>query len=111
MSSIKRKILRLKFLFEKLIFLLIYRVLRFWIEIKWKAFRFYYDRLILQARFLYRQSSLYKYRWQEFGLDFAEKSFENDVVYFFNKARNESLCLRWQLFLDGLLGREFRCYY
>ena len=86
-------------------------IYKFYTEKKWQLLRFYYDRLMYQANFLYRQSDLFKMRWQQMGLDFAEKSFEGDVKLFFWKAQNESFRIRLQLFLDGLLNREIKSYY
>lgn len=86
-------------------------IYKFYSDKKWQLLHFYYIRLLHQANFLYRQSDLFKLRWQEFGLDFAEKFFDSDAKYFLWKAKNQPFRIRWQLFLDGLLNRELQTYY
>ena len=82
-------------------------------QLKWRILRRYYNGLAVQARFLYQQSPLFKYRWQELGLDFARESFDksSDGEYFFHKAQKEPFMIRWQIFLDALTGKEPRPYY
>lgn len=83
-------------------------------QLKWRIFQRYYGGLAVQARFLYQQSPLFKYRWQELGLNFARESFDNnpsDGEYFFHKAQKESFIIRWQIFLDAISGKEPRPYY
>lgn len=97
-------------LFKKLIFLLCKK----YVQLKWRVLENYYTGLAVQARFLYRQSPLFKYRWQELGLNFARESFDkskSDQQYFFWKARQEPFKIRWQIFLDALNGKEPRPYY
>ncbi len=88
-----------------------FKIYKFYGDTKWKLLSSYYDRLYHQAKFLYRQSDLFKLRWQEFGLDFAEKTYERDSIIFLNLAKKEPIRIRWQLFLDGLLNRELQTYY
>jgi len=98
--------------FKKLIFLFCKK----FIQLKWKIFGHYYYGLAIQARFLYRQSDLFKLRWQELGLVFAEKSFDDtddtdDGVFFFRKAQKEPFIIRFCIFVDALAGKEPRPYY
>ncbi len=86
------------------------------IGLKYKVFRFYYDRLCIHAYCLYRQSPLYRYRWEEagLGLEFAEQVYKenkNEQLFFFHMAQKEPFAIRRRLFMDGLLGREFTHYY
>lgn len=93
--------------FKKLIFLLYKNFLQLNIVQR------YYAGLAVQARFLYQQSPLFKYRWQELGLDFAKESFDNtsDGEYFFHKAQKEPFKIRFQIFLDAISSKEPRPYY
>lgn len=74
----------------------------------------YYTRLGVQARYLYRQSELFKIRWQEFGLDYAENSFDNDLggvgQHFFWKARHSPWPIKKRIILDWLLKRPAQPY-
>lgn len=81
------------------------------LKLKWKIFGAYYNGLLVQASFLYRQSELYKERRLQMGLDFAEECFKEDVVYFFHKACQEPILIRTQIFLDAACGREPVAYY
>lgn len=104
-GKMKRKYSGVKMFFKKLIFLLY----KNYIQLKWKIFWRYYAGLAVQARFLYQQSPLFKYRWQEMGLDFARESFDNtpsDGEYFFWKARKEPFKIRWQIFLDAITEKK-----
>lgn len=97
-------------LIKKLTFLLYAK----WVQLKCKFLWRYYGGLSIQAQFLYQQSPLFKYRWQELGLNFARESYdrsENDQLFFFNKARKEPFKIRWQIFLDAITGKEPRPYY
>jgi len=79
-----------------------------------KVFGFYYVRLWYQAYWLYTQSELFKLRWHEMGLEFAEQSFANDhagAKHFFLLAKKEHWRVRLELFLDGLLDREWNKHY
>ena len=105
--AVKGKIARM----QRFLLLICFKICKFYIEKKWQLLRFYYERLMRQANFIYRQSDLFKIRWQELGMEFAEKSFEGDIRFFFWKARQEPFKIRWQLFLDGLLNREPQVYY
>lgn len=71
----------------------------------------YMQGLMVQAKFLYRQSDLFKNRHQTLGIEFAEQAFKNDMVYFFRKAKKEPLIIRVKIFLDTTLGKELRPYY
>lgn len=96
-------------LFKKFFFLLYKK----YIQLKWTLLGQYYTSLAVQARFLYQQSPLFKYRWQELGLDFARESFDNtnDGEYFFRKAQKEPFKIRFRIFLDAISGKEPRPYY
>lgn len=84
-----------------------------WIKLRWFFLGDYYNRLAAQAEFLYRQSDLFKLRWQQLGLEYAESSFtENGMgMHFFEKAKHASLEIRWQLLKDSLTGQPIRVYY
>ncbi|HXK41025.1 MAG: hypothetical protein A3G45_00300 [Candidatus Staskawiczbacteria bacterium RIFCSPLOWO2_12_FULL_37_15] len=69
----------------------LYQVAKAIIEFKWFLLGDYYSRLAVQARYLYRQSSLFKDRWQHIGLDYAENSFEDVADHFFRKAKKEHI--------------------
>ncbi len=85
--------------------------LSFALKLKYKLLRPYIEGLIIQARFLYRQSDLFKERLYYFGLETAEKLFEKDAVFFFNKAKKEPLPIRLRIFIDATLNRKQRPYY
>ena len=74
----------------------------------------YYTRLAVQARYLYRQSSLFKDRWQEISLDYAENSFDDDLdgigKYFAWKARNSPWPIKKRIILDWIFGRPPQPY-
>jgi hypothetical protein len=82
---------------------------KFYVNSKWFLLGDYYARLGVQARYLYRQSSLFKDRWQEIGLDYAEKSFDDDLggigKHFFWKAQSSPWLVKKRIMLDWLLGR------
>ena len=86
---------------------------RLWTRIRWFFLKDYYERLAVQARFLYRQSDLFKLRWRELGLEYAESSFLNPVtgIYFFEKAKHAPLAIRLKLFKDALTNRPMQAYY
>ena len=88
----------------------LYRVAKATIEFKWFLLGDYYFRLAVQARYLYRQSSLFKDRWQYIGLDYAENSFEDVADHFFWKAKKEHLLIRGRILLDSILGRPVQPY-
>ena len=67
--------------------------------------------LVIQARFLYKQSDLFRERLHYLGLETAEKLFEKDALSFFKKAKKEPFMIRLQIFLDATLKREQRPYY
>lgn len=84
-----------------------------WTRIRWFFLRDYYNRLAIQAAFLYGQSELFKLRWQELGSEYAESSFAapGTGMYFFEKAKRAPLEIRWQLLKDSLARRPMRAYY
>lgn len=91
--------------FKKLIFL----IGKQFIDLKWKILEPYYVGLAVQTRFLYRQSTLFKDRWQQVGLEFAEQSFENnknEQTHFFRKAQKEPFSIRFQIFWDTMIKKE-----
>ena len=96
--------------FKKLLFLFCKRYL----QLKWKVLKPYYEGLAVQTMFLYRQSTLFKDRWQQLGLKFAEESFKKspgEQMLFFHKAQKEPLKIRFQIFMDAVTGKEPRPYY
>lgn len=96
--------------FKKILFLFCKR----YVQLKWKILQPYYEGLAVQIRFLYRQSTLFKDRWQLLGLEFANESFENnsnEQMLFFRKAQKEPLKIRFQIFMDAIQGKEPRPYY
>lgn len=66
----------------------------------------YYAGLAVQARFLYRQSKLYKLRWQEVSYDFSEEMWEQSGLMFFEKAKKEPLIIRVKIFYDTMILRK-----
>ena len=84
---------------------------KWWVAFDWFIFAPYYERLLIQAQFLYRQSDLYRFRWQELGIDLAERLFSEDAAYFFHKAKKEPFRIRWRLFCDAILKRKMIAYY
>src|SRR3989344_2703999 len=87
-----------------------YQVYKMLIRIKWYFLGDYYGRLAVQARYLYGQSQLFKDRWQQIDLDFAETTFDNVAVHFFHKAQQEHIHIRARILLDSLTGRTARPY-
>ncbi len=81
------------------------------LELKYQLLKPYFAGLAIQAKFLYRQSDLFKSRYQELGLETAEKLFEKDAVSFFKKAQKEPFAIRLQIFIDATFGRQQRPYY
>lgn len=80
----------------------------------YKAFEPYDQGLAVQAIYLYRQSTLYKDRWQLFGVDFAEETFRNnhgEGSLFFRQAKKQPFSIRYRIFMDACAGREPRPYY
>ena len=90
---------------------LVFKLAEYWLLAKWYFLDDYYSRLIVQARYLYRKSPLFRYRWQELGLEFAEEAFRDDAMYFFNKAREENILIRLRIFADFILHRPAKPYY
>lgn len=84
-----------------------------WTRIRWFFLRDYYNRLAIQAVFLYKQSELFKLRWQELRLEYATASFKapGTGMYFLEKAKRAPLQIRWQLLKDSLAKRPMRAYY
>ena len=87
-----------------------YLAVKIFIKVKWFILGDYYSRLAVQARYLYRSSQLFKDRWQQIGLDYAEESFDNVGEHFFNKAKKEHILIRGRIILDSFLGKEPRPY-
>ncbi len=80
----------------------------------WKILGPYYNGLAVQTYFLYRQSELFKLRWQEMGLDFALESFKNnpdEQMFFFHKAQKEPFIIKFNIFMDAITGKELHPYY
>ncbi len=104
----------IRFLLRLWFRVLLIRLVTFPTRFRWKLLGFYYNGLAVQAGYLYRQSDLFKFRWQELGLAYAENTFmenKGEQLHFFEKARKEPLWIRFNIFLDGLTGREYRPYY
>lgn len=87
------------------------KIVEFYVLTKWRVWGNYYKGLLAQAEFLYRQSPLFRERWLTMGLQYAEDMFQNEVEYFFRKAKQEPFLIRWQIFWDSLLGRPVQTYY
>ena len=87
------------------------KIIEFYVLKKWRILGNYYKGLLAQAEFLYRQSPLFRERWLTMGLQYAEDMFQNEVEYFFRKAKREPILIRWQIFWDSLLGRPVQTYY
>lgn len=88
-----------------------YRIFIAYFDCKKFLFGFYHIRLAYQARYLYRQSELFRLRRDAMGLEFADTSFKYDQIHFWHKAQKEPLQIRLRLFLDGLQGKELMAYY
>lgn len=84
-----------------------------WTRVRWFFLKDYYDRLAVQAKFLYRQSELFKTRYRELGLDYADGCFtdEGTGMHFFEKAKREPLGIRWQILMDCFFKRPMIAYY
>ena len=67
--------------------------------------------LAVQAKFLYRQSDLFKNRYQQLGLEFAEQTFEQNAFYFFKKAQEEPFIIKAKIFFDAVSGKKPKPYY
>lgn len=89
---------------------ILYHVVKAFIRFRWFLLGDYYARLAVQARYLYRQSLLFKERWQQVGLDYAEESFDNVAEHFFHKAKKEHILIRGRILLDSILGRPPQAY-
>jgi len=72
------------------------------VRLRWFVLEDYYRRLTVQAQFLYRQTPLFKERWQLMGLDYAEKSFEGDAELFFFQAQKSHWRIRMRINLNSL---------
>lgn len=88
-----------------------YWVIAAFVKAKYFFLRGYYRRLGVQARYLYRSSQLFKERYQQAGLDYAESSFPGETAsHFFWKAGKGPMRIRFQIFLDFLLNRPEQPY-
>ena len=91
--------------------LILFYVCSLVIRLKWFILSDYYGRLAVQAQYLYKQSDLFRMRWQEISLDYAEESFNGEIaVHFFNKAQKEPFIIRWQHFKNSVIGRPVQPY-
>jgi len=84
------------------------------VQFKWRIFWPYYQGLIVQTKFLYRESTLFKDRWQELGLDIANKLFEDNLdeqTFFFCEARKQPLKIRFRILMNAIQGKEAKPYY
>ena len=99
---------KLRLAINRALFLIFCFIIRTWYFI----FSDYYSRLVVQAQYLYRQSDLFKMRWQEMGLDYAEESFEGEIArYFLHKAKKEPFVIKWRHFKDSLMNRPAQPYF
>ena len=89
----------------------VYSIYSLVIRAKWFILGDYYYRLGVQARYLYKQSPLFKMRWQEVSLEYAENSFNDVSIHFFNKVQKEPAIIKQQILKDFLLRRPARPYY
>ncbi|OGN04224.1 MAG: hypothetical protein A3B99_03530 [Candidatus Yanofskybacteria bacterium RIFCSPHIGHO2_02_FULL_44_12b] len=80
------------------------------LKIRWFVLGGYYARLAVQARYLYRQSDLFKMRWQELDLNYAENTFDNVATHFFRKAKSGPAVIRRRIFMDWILNRPPQPY-
>ena len=71
----------------------------------------YYEHLLVQARYIYSQSELYRLRRNEQGMEFAENAFEENVDHFFWKAKKEPFQIRARIFFDSLVNKKPRAYF
>lgn len=78
---------------------------------KWWLLKPYYEGLLVQARFLYRQHFWFKERRQVLGLAYAEEAFVQDAEHFFRLAKKEPWEIRLRIFWDATRGRAPRPYY
>ena len=101
----------MKMKFKRLGRFLVMICINLYVRLKWMLFWRYYDGLAVQAHFLYRQSWIYKERWQQMGYDYAQNSFESVAKHFFYKAQEEPFVIKWHIFCDAFWGREPRPYY
>ncbi len=84
-----------------------------YVRLRWFILGDYYNRLIVQARHLYKSSELFRARWQEVDIDYAYESFDRDEdlqLLFFHKAQKEPFVIRWEIFKDSAMRRPF-CRY
>lgn len=83
-----------------------------WTRIRWFFVKDYYERLAVQARHMYRQSELFRLRWRELGLEYAEESFiaPSTGTHFFEKAKRAPFAVRWRIFKDSLTGQPVQPY-
>lgn len=90
----------------------LYLVCELYIKLYFLLFKEYIVGLAVQGEYLYRQSSLFKERWQNFGIDFARKMFEKEIEFWYLKAKKEPFVIRWQIFVDTIIyGKDPRPYY
>lgn len=91
-----------------------YQIAKAYVGLKKYFLDDYYIRIAVQARYLYRQSELFRLRWQELGLDYAEQSFDDDLggigQYFFHKAQQSPWIVKRRIVADWLLGRPPQPY-
>ncbi len=85
--------------------------LKYFLTWKYSLLAPYMQGLMVQAKFLYKQSDLFKARYQIFGIEFAEQTFEQNVFYFFQKAKQEPFIIRAKIFFDATLGKAPKPYY
>lgn len=101
---------KFKRVFLRKIRLFSWPLLRFSIVVKHWVLAPYYDGLAVQARYLYRTSDLFRFRWEALGYDFAMDLDKDTGLYFMHKARQEHWYVRLRIFLDATLGRKPRPY-
>lgn len=95
---------------KTMVYGILYRAITVFVRFKWYILGDYYGRLGVQARYLYRHSQLFRDRWQEIDLDFAESTFDSVAIHFFHKAQKEHILIRGRILLDSILGRPPRPY-
>ena len=79
---------------------LLSQTIRLYVNLKGRLLGDYYTRLAVQARYLYRSSQLFRDRWQQVSLEYAEESFSRVGEHFFHKAQKEHILIRGRILLD-----------
>lgn len=90
---------------------LVWRTAYLYYSVKYRIFQDYLVRVNVQAYQLYKGSSLFKLRWQEMSLKFAEDSYEQDRHFFIDKVKKGPRLIRLRLFRDFMTGAPYNAYF